>query len=84
MVRPSGVVQLPAAAPPEAKAVTEKESIDAPPSSNGGVHETETSVFPGVATSWVGGEGGMVRTSGLEGSEGVEVPARFVAVTVKV
>ena len=87
MVRPETVaVNAPvvvAVAPP-GLAVTVYPVIAEPPLLAGAVHDTAACPLPATAVTAVGEPGIVVGVTAVLGAEAGEVPAAFVAVTVKV
>ena len=75
-------VSLPFAGVVESAAVTVYPVI-ALPSSNGAVHETTADCVPPVAVTPVGGSGTFDGMTPFDATDGLPVPAPFVAVTVK-
>jgi hypothetical protein len=58
--------------------------IGEPPSANGADHDTATCWLPAIPETPVGAVGTVRGVTGALGSEGRDVPAELVAVTVKV
>ena len=74
----------PAGAVTEGDEVTLYPVIADPPSDVGALHVSMTSVFPAVVATEVGAPGTVRGVTALEGEDTNELPAAFVAITVKV
>jgi hypothetical protein len=78
------VVPDPVSKPPEGFDVTVYPVMTLPPVDVGAVKLTVAWALPGVAVPIVGAPGTAAGVTGLEAPDDRLVPARFVAVTVKV